>query len=85
MATKRKTTKELVYFIPRKAARNCPAGWTVTKNPTLPKGDFRITEHTWGSVTLWFVDADKFTADERQRAYYLFVFAHWLRAMKEGK
>lgn len=47
-------------------------GITVSKNPTLPAGDFRITEYVFkhgGYESLWFVDADKFTRRERQAAY----------------
>ena len=49
----------------------CP-GVTVSKKPTLPDGDFGITECIFrqcGYETLWFVDADTFTARERQAAY----------------
>lgn len=47
-------------------------GITVSKRDTLPDGDFGITEYVWrdwGYEALWFVDADKFTATERQAAY----------------
>lgn len=57
-----------VYFYPRAATDTVPAGMTVSKQSTIPKGDFRITEYSWGPHTLWFVDDDKFTADERQAA-----------------
>lgn len=46
-----------------------PAGITVSKRQKLPDGDFRITEYCWGGVSLWFVDGDAFTDDERQEAY----------------
>lgn len=49
-----------------------PAGITVSKKRNLPEGDFRITEYIWGAVTLWFVNDDKFTPDERQAAYEAF-------------
>lgn len=58
-----------IYFHWRKASGNTPAGLTVSKYPHLPVGDFGITEYFWGSTILWFVDADEFTADERQTAY----------------
>ena len=49
-----------------------PAGITVSKGADLPAGDFRITEYCWGDTSLWFVDSDKFTDDERQAAYQAF-------------
>tara|TARA_Y100000034_G_scaffold6676_1_gene7347 strand:- start:6529 stop:6798 length:270 start_codon:yes stop_codon:yes gene_type:complete len=58
-----------VHFHTRLADGNCPAGTTVSKKAQLPAGDFRITEYCWGKVTLWFVDADQFTADQRQASY----------------
>jgi len=54
------------YFWPRQGE---PAGITVTKRDSLPDGDFGITEYCWGDASLWFLDADEFTADERQEAY----------------
>lgn len=60
------------YYFNRGAAPDCPAGITVSKRDTLPEGDFRITEYIFqqfGYETLWFVDADRFTANERQAAY----------------
>ncbi len=57
------------YFFPRGGDN---PGLTVTKRDELPEGDFGITEYTWsdwGYATLWFVDADEFTANERQAAY----------------
>lgn len=50
----------------RMATADCPTGVTISRRQKLPKGDFMITEYSWPWVTLWFVDADKFTADERQ-------------------
>ena len=47
-------------------------GITVSKKATLPSGDFEITEYIFqraGYVSLWFIDRDKFTADERELAY----------------
>lgn len=63
------------YLFPRRAWRDDPAGITVSKNPELPVGDFRITEYKWGRVSLWFVDLDKFTASERNAAYTNYVMA----------
>lgn len=57
-----------LYFHNRLADDDCPAGLTVSKNEKLPPGDFRITEYKWPDVVLWFVDADEFTADERELA-----------------
>ncbi len=57
------------YFWFRAATATGPAGTTVSKRGTLPAGDFGITEYTWGYQSLWFVNADKFTGDERQRAW----------------
>ena len=64
-----------IHFFPRdEDGPEHPGGVTVSKHSTLPaRDDFRITEYTWGSVALWFVDADKFTADERQAAYESFM------------
>jgi len=61
------------HMHPREATKTCPAGLTVSRKSKLPDGDFRITSYSWGRVKLWFVDADKFTADERQMAYWLHV------------
>ncbi len=55
------------YFFPRCASDKHPAGVTVSKKRQLPQGG--ITEYTWGTTSLWFVDADEFTADEREAAY----------------
>jgi hypothetical protein len=44
-------------------------GVTVTKQDWLPPGDFKITEYCWGEDVLSFLDADRFTDDERQDAY----------------
>ena len=60
------------YFHKRKATADCPAGITVSKKAKLPEGDFKITEYSWGSTKLWFVDVDNFSADERQSIYYAF-------------
>ena len=66
-----------IYFIERRAYGDAPAGITVTKKQPLPEGDFRVTEYVWQGraayVELWFVDADEFTADERQIAYSKFL------------
>jgi len=62
-----------VYFYPRQAHGENPAGITVSKRDALPAGEFGITEYLWGGVTLWFVDQDECTADERQSAYYAFL------------
>jgi hypothetical protein len=62
------------WFHPRAAYNDTPAGTTVSKRKKLPDGDFMITECEWPDLTLWFVDCDKFTADEREsarRAYIL--------------
>lgn len=63
----------VIYFIARSASANDPGGYTVSKRAELPKGDFRITEYCWGRTSLWFVDEDKFTPDERRAAYRSFV------------
>lgn len=57
------------HFHQRTAASNCPAGFTVSRSQELPKGDFRITEYLWGRTALWFVDQDKFTANDRCYCY----------------
>lgn len=58
-----------LFFFERIATEDTPAGYTVSKLSTLPAGDFKITEYQWGKVILWFVDADNFSADEREEAY----------------
>ena len=58
-----------VYYFTRVATKSHPAGITVTKQKILPEGDFGLTEYTWGEVSLWFMDSDNFTSDERQDAY----------------
>lgn len=58
-----------VVFIPRQRDGDNPGGLTVSKNVRLPEGEFQLDSYKWGSVTLWFVHDDNFTADERQQAY----------------
>ncbi len=55
------------WFHNRMAVDDDPAGITVSRHG-LPGGEFGLTEYCWGSVSLWFVDSDCFTADERQSA-----------------
>lgn len=62
-----------VWFHDRIAVRDAPAGITVSRNKKLPDGDFGLTEYHWGPVSLWFVDDDEFSADERQDAYRSYV------------
>ena len=57
------------YFFHRHEDDDNPAGITVSKRPQLPAGEFDLTEWKWGPVVLWFLDDDKFTANERQEAY----------------
>lgn len=64
---------EEFYCYPRMATGNSPSGITISKCRPLPSGDFGITEYSWGSLSLWFVDDDEFTADERQIAYMAYV------------
>lgn len=63
------------HFFDRLSEPGKPGGVTVSKSATLPKGDFIIAEYKWPRafsyppyVSLWFVDADNFTAHERQQA-----------------
>ena len=56
------------YFWSRCAEGDNPAGVTVSKRRRLPDGDFGLTEYKWGHQALWFVDADRFTANQRQAA-----------------
>jgi len=60
------------YFFERMATSDTEAGFTVSKKAKLPDGDFKITEHIWPNISLWFVDTDAFSADERQSAYMAF-------------
>lgn len=62
-----------IWFHNRQADGRTSAGITVSRSETLPDGDFRITEYEWPLATLWFVDRDEFTADERQWAYVAIV------------
>lgn len=64
------------FYFDRDERPGKPAGVTVSKHPTLPDGDFRITEYKWPRAfgypryaALWFVEADRFTADERECAF----------------
>lgn len=61
------------HCFPRMAELGSPAGFTISKTEALPEGDFRVTEFTWGNFTLWFIDQQEFTADERQAAYLGFL------------
>lgn len=63
------TVKELAlgfWFHERMAHGDSPAGYTVSRDRVLPAGGFRITCHQWPDVELWFLDSDRFTADERE-------------------
>jgi len=71
------------YFFARQAKGNAPAGFTVSKHGKLPPGAFYLTQYTWGSVSLWFVDDDCFTADERQKAVEQFMGV--LKSAKENQ
>ena len=61
------------YFHQRLATPDIPEGYTVSKTETLPKGDFKINEYIWPNLTLWFVDIDDFTDDERETAYLAYL------------
>lgn len=65
------------YFHFRQQYGDAPAGYTVTKQAKLPDGDFVITEYTWHDssryLTLWFMDSDEFTEDERNVAAEQFL------------
>lgn len=63
------------YFHKRISDSETPAGFTVTKSPELPEGNFRITEYSWPDLTLWFLDEDEFNADERQEAYMAVILS----------
>lgn len=65
--------KTKFYFFEREATEELESGWTISKKPKLPEGDFRINEYKWCSLSLFFVDKDNFSADERQAAYIAFV------------
>lgn len=65
----RKKQPTCFHFFERIQDGDKPGGVTVTKHGELPRGDFAITEFCWGDVSLWFVDADNFSANERQAAY----------------
>lgn len=58
-----------VYLFERAEHGECPAGITISRTRKLPKGNFRITEYSWGGRSLWFVDKHKFTADEREKVF----------------
>jgi hypothetical protein len=65
--------KTKFYFFNRFG--DCP-GITASKNAVLPDGDFKITEYVFqrfGYVSLWFIDGDNFSANERERAYEQFL------------
>lgn len=62
------------WFHDRMETPEAPAGITVSKREKLPDGDFLLTEYCWGSVSLYFVDADEFNADERQAAYHTYLY-----------
>ena len=57
------------YYFPHEPSHVIPHGITVSKKPELSDGDLECTEYLWGHVSLTFVDADNFTADEREAAY----------------
>jgi hypothetical protein len=69
-----------VWFHNRRASGNDPGGVTVSRSKELPAGDFGITEYFWGDTSLWFVDDDNFTDDERQAAYERHVTRNMLHA-----
>lgn len=57
------------HYFARVGEPGKPAGTTVSKTGSLPDGQFRITEYTWRTVSLWFINQQNFTADERQYAH----------------
>lgn len=61
------------YYFPRRANPGLAAIIIVSKTEPLPDGYFRLVEHTWGPVSLWFIERQNFTADERQAAYCGFI------------
>ena len=64
---------EFHFFTRRAEGKDRPGGTTVSRRGTLPNGDFGITEYVWPRATLWFVDADHFSADDRQAAFMAFM------------
>lgn len=62
------------YYYERSETSEVPAGITVSKQPKLPDGDFVITEYCWGETSLWFIESDEFTADEREAARLAWSF-----------
>lgn len=63
----------MICFFERLTEPEAPGGITVSKRSELPSGDFQITEYYWGEASLWFIDDDQFTDDERQESYELWV------------
>ena len=63
----------MFYYFNRDSEGNNPSGITVSKTEELPEGVFEITEYTWPFITLWFIDAHEFTADERWAAVNEFL------------
>ena len=61
-------TMKFHYFERQEDGPN-PAGVTVSKSDELPDGDFEITEYVWGVTSLWFINDDHFSADERQGCF----------------
>ncbi len=68
-----------IYFIKRAADGATTSEITVSKSPRLPDGDFQITKYLWDFGSLWFVDSDNFTPDERQLAW-----REWRRVIIEN-
>jgi hypothetical protein len=69
-------------FHVRAESEGTPEAITVSKTYDLPEGNFGITEYIWGDIRLWFVDADEFTADERQQA--LAIYVRWRERAREN-
>ena len=53
----------------------CPIvdGITVSKSELSRSAKLQITEYVWGHISLWFVDDDKFTENERQGCFEAFM------------
>lgn len=64
------------YYFEREPSEDDPGGITVSKTPMLPEGDFIINEFVWVGRTLWFIQDQDFTQEERDVAFVEFVFVY---------
>ena len=57
-----------MFFFPRVASGDTPAGVTVSRTRELPDGEFQLDEYEFADGVLWFVHEHGFSQFERNIA-----------------